>query len=310
VVGTDKSVETPSGISDFVLAVPRHVAVPRTTLAGLTGLSERSVRRSGDIGSPRPPRRFHDLEVFRRPAVRSVLRPTGGSHRLRLPLRVWARTPSPVLHGPDRPSWGFTPLQRHQRRDRARQICLSWRRPSLGFLAPSTVCSPSGLADTLGPLPLLGFSLVTPFRTGRPWCIAAPAASYRPRCSTASNSEEYEVESSANLKTLEPACPGSTAVVPRPPSPLRSTPSTSRRGSFHLRFSPRALSSEPSGRTMTFRTRRLRVFHRPADRRISIAGHPRLPWGSCCFRKTLRRLPVLHFDRHRHARRSREFSEV
>jgi hypothetical protein len=67
---------------------------------------------------------------------------------------------------------------------------LARHRPSSGFLTPSTACSPSGLADTLGPLPLLGFSLVTPFRTERPWCIAAPAAPSHPRCSTASNSEE------------------------------------------------------------------------------------------------------------------------
>jgi hypothetical protein len=32
-------------------------------------------------------------------------------------------------------------------------------RPSSGFFAPSTVCSLSDLADTLGPLPLMGFSL-------------------------------------------------------------------------------------------------------------------------------------------------------
>jgi hypothetical protein len=107
VVGTDKSVEAPPGVSDFVPAVPRHVAVPWTTLAGLTGLSERSVRRSGDMGSPRPPRRFHDLEVFRRPAVRAVVRPPGGSRRLRLPLRVRARSPSPVPCRTGPPLLGF-----------------------------------------------------------------------------------------------------------------------------------------------------------------------------------------------------------
>jgi hypothetical protein len=117
VVGTDKSVEAPPGVSDFVLTVPRDVAVPRTTLAGLTGLPERSARRSGVIGSPPPPRRLHDLEVFRRPAVRAVARPPGGSLGFRLPLRVRVRTPSPVQRGPGRPSWGSSPLQRLQRRD-------------------------------------------------------------------------------------------------------------------------------------------------------------------------------------------------
>jgi hypothetical protein len=72
------------------------VAIPGTTLTGFRGLSERSVRRSGDIGSPPPPRRFHGHEVFRRSACRMVRRPSGGSRRLRHPLRVLARVPSPV----------------------------------------------------------------------------------------------------------------------------------------------------------------------------------------------------------------------
>jgi hypothetical protein len=38
------------------------------------------------------------------------------------------------------------------------RVCLTRSRPSSGFLTPSTVCSPSGLADTLGPLPLMGFT--------------------------------------------------------------------------------------------------------------------------------------------------------
>jgi hypothetical protein len=38
------------------------------------------------------------------------------------------------------------------------RVCLTRDRPSSGFLSPSTVCSPSGLADTLGPLPLMGFT--------------------------------------------------------------------------------------------------------------------------------------------------------
>jgi len=193
VVGTDKSVEAPPGISDYVSAVPRHVAVPRTTLSGLTGLSERSVQRSGDIGSPHPPRRFYDREVFRRPTVRSVARPTGNSHRLRLPLRVWAETPSPAMPGRVAPPGVSRPFSDIGGRIRITRACLARHDPPSGFLTPSTGCSPSGLADTLGPLPLMGFSLVTPFRTGRPWCIAAPAAPSRPRCSTASNSEEYEV---------------------------------------------------------------------------------------------------------------------
>jgi hypothetical protein len=48
------------------------------------------------------------------------------------------------------------------------RVCLTRSRPSSGFLAPSTVCTPSGLADTLGPLPLMGFTLRKSFRTAGP----------------------------------------------------------------------------------------------------------------------------------------------
>jgi len=37
------------------------------------------------------------------------------------------------------------------------RVCLTRHVPSSGFLTPTTGSSPSGLADTLGPLPLLGF---------------------------------------------------------------------------------------------------------------------------------------------------------
>jgi hypothetical protein len=100
VVGTDKSVEAPPGVSAARRLFHGDVAIPGTTLAGLIGFSERSVRRSGDIGSPQPPRRFHDLEAFRRSASRTVRRPRGGSRKLHRPLRVRAVVPSPVL--PDR----------------------------------------------------------------------------------------------------------------------------------------------------------------------------------------------------------------
>ena len=47
------------------------------------------------------------------------------------------------------------------------RVCLTRSRPSSGFLAPSTVCSPSGLADTLGPLPLMGFTRPSVLSDGR-----------------------------------------------------------------------------------------------------------------------------------------------
>jgi len=168
VVGTDKSVEAPPGVSAALRLFRRDVAVLRTTLTGLTGLSERSAPRSGDIGSPRHPRRFNDREVIRSAAVRSVRRPTGGSHRLRLPLRVRADAPSPVM--PDRvaPPGVSRPFSDIGGEIRMTRAYLARHRPSSGFLTPSTGCSPSGLADTLGPLPLLGFLLARLFRAGRP----------------------------------------------------------------------------------------------------------------------------------------------
>jgi len=117
VVGSDKSAEAPPGVSVASELFHEDVAILGTTLSGLTGLSERSGRRSGVSGSPRPPRRLHDREAFRRSACRAIRRSPGGSRRLRLPLRVRAPSPSPVRQGPDRPSWGSVPLQRLQRRD-------------------------------------------------------------------------------------------------------------------------------------------------------------------------------------------------
>jgi hypothetical protein len=100
VVGSDKSVEALSGVCSALELFHEDVAIPGTALSGLCGLPERSDRRSGVIGSPHPPRRFHDHEVFRRSACRAVRRPPDGSRKLRHPLRVRARVPSPVL--PDR----------------------------------------------------------------------------------------------------------------------------------------------------------------------------------------------------------------
>jgi hypothetical protein len=46
---------------------------------------------------------------------------------------------------------------------RITRACHARHRPSSGFLTPSTVCSLRDLADTLGPLPLMGFQLERPF---------------------------------------------------------------------------------------------------------------------------------------------------
>lgn len=133
-------------------------------------------------------------------------------------------------------------------------------------------------------------------------------APFRLRCSTASNSEEYEVESSADSKALEPIHPGSTAVVPEPPSPLRSTSFPDRHGGFRSRSSPRALELSSSGRTMMSRADAPGCLTDPGT--SGSTRDPQLPWGSCCIRKTFWRLPVHYSNRHRHAHRSRKFSGV
>jgi hypothetical protein len=168
VVGTDKSVEAPPGVSAALRLFNRDVAVPGTTLTGLTGLSERSARRSGAIGSPPPPRRLYDHEEFHRPAVRSVRRPTGGSRRLRRPLRVRAEMPSLAMPGQIAPPGVSCPFSDIGGGIRMTRVCLTRHVPSSGFLTPSTGSSPSGLADSLGPLPLMGFSLARFFRAERP----------------------------------------------------------------------------------------------------------------------------------------------
>jgi len=176
VVGSDKSVEAPPGVTAALRLFREDVAVLRTTLSGLARLSEHSARHSGDIGSPHPPRRLDDLEVFCRSACRASL-----ATRLAAPAGFASLSgfgperPLRSVSGPDRPSWGFTPLQRLQRRDPYHPGPPRTRHhPSSGFLTPSTVCSPLRLADTLGPLPLMGFSPTWLFRAVRPRRIAAP----------------------------------------------------------------------------------------------------------------------------------------
>ena len=72
-----------------------------------------------------------------------------------------ARTGSPLLgfHAPPATWTGEI---------RRTRVCLARHGPSAEFLAPSTACSPSGLAGTLGPLPLVGFRLRKSFRARRP----------------------------------------------------------------------------------------------------------------------------------------------
>jgi len=138
-------------------------------------------------------------------------------------------------------------------------------------------------------------------------------ASFRPWCSTASNSEEYEVESSKASKTLEPVRSGSAYVVPESRGPLRSTSSPSRHEDFRPRFPLARLSPRHLGE---------RCYTQAATRRTGAPGclidpktngpsrGPQLPWGFCCIRKTLWRLPVLYSAGNRHSLRSRKFPKA
>jgi len=78
---------------------------------------------------------------------------------------------------------------------------LARHHPSSRSFTVSTVFALSNLADTLGPLPLLGFTPSKSFQAARPGRLSTSTALCRLRCSTASNSEEYEVESSAAGKS-------------------------------------------------------------------------------------------------------------
>lgn len=236
------------------------------------GVAATSVRRPLRV-------RFHDHEVFRRPAVRR------SEDRRRLPrlggpLRVRAVTPSPAMPGRVAPPGVSRPFSDVSGGIRITRVCLTRHVPSSRFLAASTGSSPSGLADSLGPLPLLGFSLFQPFREDGPWCVAAPAAPSRLRCSTTSNSEECEDGSSAGSKALEPLHPGPTAVVPEPESPLRSTSPPDRRRGFRLRSPPHAPHSPHLGEPWCFEPGAAGFSTDPEA--IGSARDPRLPWGSRC----------------------------
>jgi hypothetical protein len=216
--------------------------------------------------------------------------------------------PSPVLRGPGRPSWGFTPLQRHRRRDPhdpglphpARSVP-GVSHPLDGFFS----LRPCGLARSAA---APGVPLAKLFRTGRPLCVAAPLhplvyGARQPR--TLRNTRS---ESSADSKMLEPALPWSHGRGSRAPeSPSEHiTPASSQRLSPPQ--SPLALEPSASGRTMTRRTRHHRVFRQCGNQRIY--WRPAAPMGFSLIRKTSWRLPVLYSCGYRHTRRSRMFSEV
>jgi len=93
-----------------------------------------------------------------RPSERSEDRPVAPTGFISL-SGFGPRCPLRSSRGPDRPSWGSCPSSDFGGEIRMTRAFHARHHPSSGFLTPSTVCSPSRLADTLGPLPLMGSPL-------------------------------------------------------------------------------------------------------------------------------------------------------
>jgi len=248
VVGTDKPVEAPPGVSVARELFHEDVAVLGTTLSGLSGLSECSARRSGDIGSPQPPRRFDDHEVFRRSACRTVRRPPGCSHRLRRPLRVRARVPSPVL--PDRvappgvlrPFSGFGGGIRITRAIHGpAPSVLRVSHPLDGLLS----LRPCGHARSAAAHGVVARRALSNGKAEN----ALPRL-LRPFVHGALQSRTLRNTRSRAPQTRRHLClvrPGSTAVVPEPWSPLRSSSFPDCRRGFRPRFPLTCLSPRHLG---------------------------------------------------------------
>jgi hypothetical protein len=152
VVGTDQSVEAPSGVSDLTKAVPPGrrrpgddpLGVSRASRSAPDRVAASSVRRSLLVVST-------TARSSADPAVRSVRRPTGGFHRLRRPLRVRALVPSPTVPGRIAPPGVSRPSGDLSRRDpdhpglpRPAPSVLGVSRPLDGLLSPR----PRGLAGS------------------------------------------------------------------------------------------------------------------------------------------------------------------
>jgi len=160
--------------------------------------------------------------------------PCDNFHRLRRPLRVRVAMPSPVQHGPVRPSWGFTPLQRLRPERSERR----------GFASPATVRPRSfSLPRRFALAPALrarwarcrswGFDSVSPFgRQGRdtspcPLCPVDSGA-FRPRTLTSRRSHVPDSRRRLSPHTLVPWPWSQVSRVP-----LRSTPSPVRGTGSH-----------------------------------------------------------------------------
>jgi len=217
---------------------------PRTTLAGLNGLSERSGLRSGDIGSPLPPRRSKrprglppsDLPFGRETArlLPQASSPSQGSGRNA--FSGPARTGSPLL--------GFPAPTAASAEG---SVCPGLASPGTvrprGFSPPRRVALPPALRTRWVRCRSWGSCSQCSFeRIGRGASLhpLRPLVHGAPQPRTLRNTRSA---SSADSLTLEPVRSGSTAVVPELSSPLRSASFPDRRRGFRPRFSPRALES-------------------------------------------------------------------
>jgi hypothetical protein len=146
VVGTDQSVEAPSGVSDLTKAVPPGrrrpgddpLGVSRASRSAPDRVAASSVRRTLLVVST-------TARSSADPAVRSVRRPTGGFHRLRHPLRVQAQEPSPTLPGRLAPPEVLHPL--------SDMNCGDPDHPGLSHPAPSALGVSHPLDGLLSPQP-------------------------------------------------------------------------------------------------------------------------------------------------------------
>jgi len=184
-----------------------------------------------------------------RPSARSEDRPATSTGFAALSgFWPWCRH-RPCLVGS--PLLGFlAPSATSTRGIRITRACHTRHCPSSGFLTPTTVCSPSGLADTLGPLPLLGSPLAGPFgRSGR---------DALPRLLHPLTHGARQPRTLRNTRSQAPQAPrhlSPPALVPWPrfqdsQAPLRSTSSPDRRRGFHPRSSPHTLEPSAAGRTI------------------------------------------------------------
>jgi len=181
----------------------------------------------------------------------------------------------------DRPSWGFSPLKRHEPK----------RSVSPGFASPGTL-RPRGFSPPrrFAPSPASrtrwvrcrsrDFRSKTPFgRLGRD-ALPRPLRSFAHGARQPRTLRNTRSQAPQARKHLSP-----TALVPWPwfqasQAPLRSTSFPDRRRGFRPRWSPHALRPSAAGRTIPRRAGASGCFTCPGTR--GSTRDPQLPWGFRC----------------------------